>query len=245
MLTSRTTLIVVEDIIPRWLIRVPGFRRFWVSLKTRPVKNWILQQIVKLSAPAVVDEEVLLYADSDVFFIDSFDAYSFDRDGKVPLFLETGQRGLIPRNNEWQTLCSRLLGIEPEREYDTNYIGPMIWWRRQNALAALKRMEDVQGKPWQEVVAPLSEFSEYVLYGLYSHKILGDKSGHWHTPTIHCLNHFETHYLDRLALESFARNKKPEHYTAMVNAKSGTSLDDIRDIFSLRAGTTGSGSAQP
>src|ERR1700692_1525154 len=68
MLSSRTTLLVVEDIIPRWLFRVAGLRHFWISLRTRPVKNWILQQIVKLSAPARLAEEVLLYPDSAMLF---------------------------------------------------------------------------------------------------------------------------------------------------------------------------------
>src|ERR1700685_3066756 len=54
MFNTRTRLIVVEDIIPRWLIRLPGLRRFWFSLKTLPVRNWILQQIVKFAVPAAV-----------------------------------------------------------------------------------------------------------------------------------------------------------------------------------------------
>ena len=29
MLNSRATLIVAEDIIPKWLFRIPGLRRFW------------------------------------------------------------------------------------------------------------------------------------------------------------------------------------------------------------------------
>jgi hypothetical protein len=71
LLNSRTELLVVEDLIPHWLFRVPGMRRFWISLQTRPVKNWVLQQIVELSVPAAIREDVLLYADSDMFFIRS------------------------------------------------------------------------------------------------------------------------------------------------------------------------------
>jgi len=111
LLTSRTELLVVEDIIPRWLIRVPGIRHFWFSLRTRPVRNWILQQIVKLSVPAITTEDVLLYADSDMFFVAPYDPRSFERDGKVPLFVEPGQRGLIENNDRWQATASRLFGL--------------------------------------------------------------------------------------------------------------------------------------
>src|ERR1700733_13369033 len=64
LLDSRTEILVVEDIIPSWLFRGPGVRRFWLILRTRLVKNWILQQLVKLAVPAAVNEDVLIYADS-------------------------------------------------------------------------------------------------------------------------------------------------------------------------------------
>jgi hypothetical protein len=55
-----------------------------------------LQQILKLSVSAVVGEDVRLYADSDIFFIDQFDPRAFERDGKGPLRTETTQRGVSP-----------------------------------------------------------------------------------------------------------------------------------------------------
>src|SRR6202043_589722 len=51
MRTARTEVLVVEDITPRWLIRVPAIRRFWLSLRSPPVRNWIMQQVIKLSIP--------------------------------------------------------------------------------------------------------------------------------------------------------------------------------------------------
>src|ERR1019366_6084207 len=56
MESGRTRLLVVEEVIPWWIMRVPGVRRFWWSWRSRPIKNWILQQIVKLSVPSVVPE---------------------------------------------------------------------------------------------------------------------------------------------------------------------------------------------
>src|SRR3954453_4239406 len=62
--SSRTHIAVVEDAIPPWLLRAPTARRWWLSLRTRPVRNWMMQQIVKLSANAVATEDVLIFADS-------------------------------------------------------------------------------------------------------------------------------------------------------------------------------------
>jgi hypothetical protein len=230
MLGPRTELMVVEDIIPPWLFRVPGIRRFWLSLRTRPVKNWILQQIVKLSVPAAVDEEVLLYADSDMFFVDRFDPRSYERDGKVPLLLEPGQRGLIPSNQVWQATAARLLGL-PEEEDDINYIGQLIWWRRTNALAALRRVAEVTGTDWQCAIAPLSGFSEYILYGTFCHRVLGDASGHWHDGLHRTLNYWETAPLGIEGLREFKAQLAPHHHSAMVSAKSGTTIEDVRQVF--------------
>ena len=232
MLNSRATLIVVEDIIPKWLFRIPGLRRFWFSLRTRPVKNWLLQQIVKLSAPAVIAEDVLLYADSDMFFIATFDPHSFERDNKVPLLLETGQRGVIPSNDEWQAVCSRLLGLPVQGECDTNYGGQLIWWRRQNALATVRRVEDVAGKPWQQAIAALNGFSEYILYGLHSHKILAEHSGHWSDGIVRTLCYWRTTPLNLQALEAFKAQRASHHHSVMVSAKSQTPIANIRKVFS-------------
>jgi hypothetical protein len=233
MLNSRTTLLIVEDIIPRWLFRVPGLRHFWVSFRTRPVKNWILQQIVKLSAPAAITEDVLLYADSDMFFIAPFDPRSFERDSKVPLFVETGQRGLIRSNDAWQTTCCKLLGIPGKGDDDNNYVGQLIWWRRQNALATVGRVQEVTGKDWPQAIAPLSGFSEYILYGLHSHVILDQDSGHWDDGVIRTLCYWETTTLDVAALQAFKAKALPYHHSAMVSAKSGTTVPDIRAVFPM------------
>ena len=231
MLSERTHLIVVEDIIPGWLFRVPGIRHFWMSLRTRPVKNWILQQIVKLSVPAVVNEEVLLYADSDMFFVDEYDPVDFEKEGRVPLFVETGQRGLIDYNDRWQATASHLLGLQAESNCDTNYIGQLVCWRRSNALKMLDKVESVAGKEWQRCIAPLNKFSEYILYGIYANRVLGDQSGHWNDGLIRNLCYWRTEALDVDGLQSFRSGILPYHHSAMVSAKSNTRIEDIRKVF--------------
>jgi hypothetical protein len=231
MLGQGTELIVVEDIIPRWLFRLPGVRRFWFSLRTRPVKNWILQQIVKLSVPSAVGEDVLLYADSDMFFMAPFDPHTFERDGKVPLLLEHGQTGLIPHNDEWQAIGSKLLGLPVETVSDINYVGQLIWWRRENALATVRRVCEITGTEWQRAVAPLSGFSEYILYGLHSHRILGEASGHWPDAISRTLNYWETAPLSVQGLQEFKAQRTPNQHSAMVSAKSRTPVERIREVF--------------
>jgi Family of unknown function (DUF6492) len=234
--SQRTKILVVEDIVPKWIVRVPGIRRFWLSFRTRPVKNWILQQMVKISIPEVVPDDILLYTDSDVFFVAPYDPRQYERSGLVPLFVEPGQRGKIPRNDEWHQLAARLLGVPAEASYDTNYVGNIVCWRRANAVAMLRRLEEVSGKHWARVVAPLSGFSEYILYGVYATQILNDSnSGHWYDGVIRTHNYWRTTPLDVAALEKFKGERTELHHSVMISAKSHTQVADIRQVFFPRA----------
>ncbi|VEG58011.1 Uncharacterised protein [Mycolicibacterium aurum] len=229
--SARTRILIVEDIVPNWLIRIPGVRRFWFSFRTRPVKNWILQQIVKISIPNAVDDDVLLYTDSDVFFVAPYDPRAYERDGRVPLFVETGQRGKIANNDRWHAIAARILGLPEEQEYDTNYIGNAICWRRDNVLSMQRRLESVGHRKWERTVAPLYRFSEYILYGLYVTEVLGEDSGHWNDDTIRTLNHWDPVPLDVAGLEQLKAKLSPEHHSVMVSAKSRTAVADIRKVF--------------
>ncbi len=229
---GRTQILVVEDVVPSWLIRIPGVRRFWLSLHTRPVKNWILQQIVKLSIPTVVGEDILLYCDSDVFFVADYDPRTLEREGRVPLFREVGQRGLIANNDAWNGVASRLLGLTEEEDCDTNFIGNTVCWRRANAIDMLDRVRRQSGRDWPRVIAPLSGFSEYILYGVYATRLLGEESsGHWYDPQIRTHNYWRTTPLDIAALEQFSEQRAAHQYGVMISAKSHTSVADIRRAY--------------
>jgi hypothetical protein len=233
MLGSRSELIVAEDIIPRWLFRAPFLRHFWLSGRTLPVRNWMLQQIVKLSVPAAVSEEVLLYADSDMFFIAPYDPRGFEWQGRGPLFVETGQRGLIPNNDQWHAVAARLMGLPVQGSYDTNYINQLICWRRPTVLAALRRIEQVQQREWALSIASLVRgFSEYTFYGVYVDHIAGEASaGHWHDGVLRTLNYWQPEPLDRRGLKALKAQRQPHQHSVMVSSKSNTPVDDIRGVF--------------
>lgn len=230
--SQRTQILVVEDIVPWWMFRAPGLRRVWLSLRTRPLKNWILQQIVKISIPGVVSEDVLLYTDSDVFFQARFDPRSLEHGGDVPLFVETGQRGLIRSNDRWHEIAARLLGIPVDADgYDTNYIGNVITWRRETAVAMCRRIEEVAGKFWPLVLAPLNAFSEYILYGMFTHRLLGSRSGQWDDGVLRTLNYWQTQPLSYAELQKLKAASQPHHHSVMISAKSRTPVSDIRKVF--------------
>jgi hypothetical protein len=231
MRSARTEVLVVEDITPRWLIRLPGIRRFWLSLRSPPVRNWIMQQVIKLSIPTMVPEDVLLYTDSDVFFVGPYDPRAFERDGKLPLFVERGQRGLIKNNDAWHRVAAELLGLEPQQSYDTGYIGNVIPWRRDIAVALLQRIAAVADKPWQLAVTRRLVFAEYILYGMFSQDVLGASAGLWEDGTLRTLCYWPPIPLDFAGLEKLKSALSPQHHSVMISAKSRTPVADIRSVF--------------
>jgi len=47
--SSHTEIITVESVLPWWLKRLPLVKNGWLSFKTFPIRNWITQQLVKIS----------------------------------------------------------------------------------------------------------------------------------------------------------------------------------------------------
>lgn len=228
---ARTRLLVVEDILPRWVFRIPGVPKVWFSLATRPVRNWILQQIVKLSVAEHLVEDVMLFADSDTFFCQPFDPHDMERDGKVALLRETGQRGLIDNNDRWHQVAAGLLGVPAEETYDTNFISNVVCWRRDHALALKAHVEARHGKSLTRVLASQTAFSEYILYGLFVTHVLGENGKHWYEPRHRTVSHWQEVPLDEAGVLALKSEIDDYTHSIMISAKSRTPMAVIRKIF--------------
>jgi len=64
-----TEIHIVQSLLPWWIQRIPLFKNGCFSFKTLPIRNWITQQIVKISSAQCVEEDVLVFVDSDVTFV--------------------------------------------------------------------------------------------------------------------------------------------------------------------------------
>lgn len=231
---ERTHLRIVNDFIPWWLFRIPGVPGFWMSLKTLPVRNWIMQQIIKLSIAGSIEEDAFYLVDSDIFFARPFNPDDTVRDGRVPLMVETGQAGLIANNDNWHNIACRLLKLPEKPVHDTNFVGPMICWRRDHALELQRYLSECNGG--RELVSIMSEhlwFSEFILYGLFVTEVLKERSGHWIDDSYHTLCHWGENPLDAAGLADLKRGGQPDQFAVMINAKSHTPSALIRDAFDL------------
>jgi len=227
--SSRTEVVLVEDMMPSWLHRIPFSKGFLFSTRTRPVRNWIWQQLVKLSVANHVSEDVLVFVDSDVFFVRDFDPSRLMRDGRTRLFRAPGAAQL-ETHKRWHRSAASLLGLEPSDYFGADYIGDIVTWRSDHVKALHRRIEEMSGIGWQRAVARTWHLSEYILYGVFVDQIL--KGGnHFETQESLCQISWEYDVDGLQALNRVFDEIRPEHVAVMVDAKLGIAASQYSDRF--------------
>ena len=169
-------------ILPWWLHQLPFAPKWWLRLRSLPLRGWIVQQLVKLSVNTVVPADNYVFLDSGAMFVRDYDPASTIQDDKIPFFREQKEEVRLSWNTRWHQVAARLLGLPVQQSYDTNYEGNNpIYWRRENLTRLQRHIEQVTGKDWIVAVCRRPRMSEYVIYGMFVEHILKQDSGQYVT----------------------------------------------------------------
>ena len=225
-----TELVTVESVLPWWIMRLPFARRWWLSLKTPPIRNWILQQLLKLSSPHYTSEDVLVFVDSDVAFVRPLDLQSLVRDGKVRLFDVPGE-GNYGEHHAYNRVAGRLLGLPPSDYYGSKYIGNVITWRRENVLKLHEHLTEKWKRPWVNTIPWQLTLSEYVLYGVFNNYLLKEDSGHYSDPQKICHEYWTAASLSQEKLAEFLGKIEPQHVSVMISAKARMPVNSYAQLL--------------
>ncbi|MEP0904505.1 DUF6492 family protein [Leptolyngbya subtilissima ST-M1] len=222
---TSTEILTVESLLPPWIHRFPLVGRAWLSLKTPPIRNWVLQQLVKLTFAQRAPEAVTVFVDSDVVFVRPFDLKNFAQPDQTRLFRVP--EFYSPDFEPLYEVAYRLLGLEGYRYGVTrpNYIGNLISWRQANVVALCDRLEQVGGRPWLETLARAKTLSEYILYGVFVDQVLGDAAGHVYDWSPLCHEYWRPCPLDDYQLAEFFAAVQPHHVAVMISAKARIAPD--------------------
>ncbi len=229
--SSRTRLVFKEDVLRGRLWQVPFARRWWVGAKHLPARGWIVQQVTKLFVSEVADEDVFVFVDSGCFFVRPFDPRIMVQDDRVRLFRESGKYFQNDFVRRWHGIAAKLLGVKTVPDYDVGYVTQLITWRRDNLVRLHEHLERVSGRPAFDSLIRQFTLSEYYLYGMYCDLILGDRSRHYHTSVMSSLCHWDMNTLTGEDLKQMRASLQPEHVLVLVNEKSATSLEAVREAF--------------
>jgi Family of unknown function (DUF6492) len=238
---SKTTLVTTEEVLPLWLRRLNlqriGVRsNIWLQARGRPVRGWLVQQLVKLALAEQMAADVVVYADSDVVLMRPFRSGSvIDPDGRVRLYVSPGaiDEGL-PEHVLWHRSAERLLGLEPMSAPMPDYITHLVPWKRENAAAMLAHIEATTGRHWLRAVAAASDVSEYVLYGRFVTEVLGENAGQYITSSSLCRDYWTTTPLSDGELAAFIDGVGPEEIGVSITAKAGMRPADYVEALERR-----------
>jgi hypothetical protein len=178
---ATTEIIIKEDILPAWIYKMPFSKKWWFSLKSLPVRGWILQQLVKLSVHEFVDADVYMFADSDVAFIRPFDASTIISEDGVRLCSLTrkSEDYSDKRKQSWHLQAGKLFGIEDETQLNKDYISQLVCWRRDVLANMTNYISETAGMNWKIHLSRFLDLSEYTLYGIFTEHVLKEVSGHY------------------------------------------------------------------
>jgi hypothetical protein len=142
----------------------------WFRREPAKTTGWIVQQILKIAAIDAIPERTLVFTDSDVVLFRTFSCTDLLVDGKVGL-LDTDFNNAETRL--WASEARRLLGLKQRNGDYRNHVGQMICWNREIVKQMRHRMEVQSGRDWREILAQMSTFSEYMIYGTFVREVLG------------------------------------------------------------------------
>lgn len=244
--SQHTIILTVESILPWWILRIPGFKSAWLSLKTLPIRGWIQQQLVKLSIPEQLTEDCLMFVDSDVAFIRPFQLQpallrrSVQQEGDRTRLFRVANAQFLKQPNvlKWEVTAARLLNLSEQTSRHW-YIGEINTWQRGHVLDLHRHIETISGKGWLETLCREVHLSEYVLYGMFIDGVLGDRANHFYDDSPLCQGYWLHDNLNDNQLKAFFKTVTPEHVAVLVASKANIEPwryePYIRDIQAVTA----------
>jgi hypothetical protein len=217
--------------VPAALLR--SRRRVWVSLLSKPVHGWHVQQIAKIAGVLDVPEQRVCIIDSDNFFFRKFDISRYAGAEKSPLYVD---RGAISADAAfhaiWLRNCDRLLGL-PETSFPADdFVGNVLVWDKATVRAMAEAIQSATKKSWALALCRKRPFSEYLLYGRFVTSSPAHLAAHQIVERSLALAHWDESRLDRSSIEAMMHDASLEQVALCIQSYSGTSIRDIRGVLS-------------
>ena len=174
--SAETQIRVQEDLLPPWI--QPSDDRTWTSARTGEFAGWHLQQLVKLAVFDAIDPDVALFLDSDNVFLRPADLEAtFIRRDRLALNCKLQEP---PPHEPWLNQAATTFGLDPTSVVRANYVDNYVGFWRDVTGSLLRFIEERTGTEWQDAFLRDGLQSEYTLYGVYVHNVLGiDRARHF------------------------------------------------------------------
>jgi hypothetical protein len=209
-----------------------------VSRPWPPVRGWILQQILKLSAATRLSCDAVVIIDSDVVLVRPTPMETYIRNGAVRLYEKPGAvTEALSRHMQWTRTSYELLGIpwQPQPSFP-DYIGGIVTWDPEVVRGCLARIEEVSGSSWAGTVARRLHFSEFILYGTYARHFGTAHQRSFREPTTLCHSYWSPTPLGGQEADAFVAAYSPRDVAVHVQSNSRTSPQIVEAVVAEVAG---------
>lgn len=236
--SDRRHVVPISQLLPSWLKPLPQFvrrenRRWWWSLRVKPLSGWHIQQIAKIAASRDLPEERYCMIDSDVMFFRPCDLRRFTRPNQLPLFRRPQAiHAEATMHGRWIASSHRLLGLGQPLFPGDDFIGHIIVWDQHAVRAMTACIESVSGVEWIEALCRIRDVSEYMLYGYFVQSVPSLMDRHQLATTEQCVSYWDEKALSRHEIESMLRAADGSQVAFSATAFSNTPLDTIRAALS-------------
>ncbi len=239
----RRQVIAESALLPPWLkARLDPFslgrRRVWTGARALirgvpPLRGWHAQQLRKLALPLRTEEDVVLFADSDMLFLRPYDLGSLATDEGIRLYSKPdGITADMAEHRLWCANAAALLGLPDPTFPSPDYINNMVSWRRDHVRALVAHIERESGRDWVSAIASRRGFSEYMIYGYFVERVLGlGPARHWSDPRELCKVYWGGEAGVIETLRSFEDVLEPWQVAVGVQSFIGEPIETIRALF--------------
>ncbi|KAB2758512.1 hypothetical protein F9K98_21585 [Brucella anthropi] len=235
--STQRVIIDERDLLPSWLHAFwdPTYlwrRRVWLSLRTKPLRGWHVQQLRRIALAGAVEEDGFLYTDSDTAFLRPFDCGTLWHHEKLRLFVRPNALANPewPEHPVWAANAAKLLGIRNGKSGLNDYIGQLVSWRRDSVISMCERIEAHTGQHWVAALGNIRRFSECFIYGRYVDDVLHG-SGHYSDTHDLCRMQWFAPPPSEEEFRTFIAEMEPHQVAIGMQSFLGLSVDDIRRII--------------
>ena len=247
--SGRRRIVATEEVLPNRVWRLE-MRRVGLHSNLflhfgKPVRGWLVQQLVKLAACREVTADVIVHADSDVALVRPFDAKSLvDAEGRVRLYRAPGcVDESLPAHVGWHRIAEQLLVLDPSPIPLPDYITSLVVWRRENAAALLDFLDRRFRRSWMRAISSAWDFSEYILYGRFVSDVLGETGAQFATESSLCRDYWGREPLSEAQIEDLLDGMSEDQVGLSITAKAGMKPESyasqLERHWAMAAATTG------
>lgn len=205
-----------------------------------PLRGWILQQVLKLSASTRLPVQAVVIVDSDVVLVRPMPTESYFRGETVRTYEKPGAvTADLQRHVLWTKTAHELLGLPwRERESHPDYVGGLVSWDPHVVRACLARIEATTGRHWATAVTQHLHFSEFILYGTYLRHFGSAAQLSFCEPSTRCHSYWSPVPLTESAAAAFIAGRGDNDFAVHIQSNSGTDDRLINEVLSRPHGRT-------